>query len=190
MDPDPPSTIALTIGAPGWRRHLADPLRVCRQAVQAALARVPLPPWLARRAEVSVLLADDATVRRLNADYRGQDRATNVLSFPAFERIPGREDGRLPAGPVPLGDIVLAFETVRAEADAEGKPLAHHVSHLLVHGCLHLLGHDHENPKDALLMEGLERDILGQLGIPDPYAGDALPPVTGTAGAISAETRQ
>lgn len=189
MDPDPPSTIALTIGAPAWRRHLADPERVCRQALAATLARVPGPPWLAR-AEVSVLLADDATVRRLNADYRGKDCATNVLSFPAFERVLARDPGRLPAGPVPLGDIALAFETVRAEAKTEGKPFAHHVSHLLIHGCLHLAGYDHQNAEDALLMEGLERDILARLGIPDPYAGDAKQPVAGAAGELSAERQR
>lgn len=189
MDPDPPSTVALTIGAPAWRRHLADPERICRRALAATLARVPGAAWLAR-AEVSVLLADDATVRRLNADYRGQDRATNVLSFPAFERIPACDPGHLPAGPVPLGDIALAFETVRAEAEAEGKPLAHHVSHLLIHGGLHLLGYDHQNAADAGLMEGLERDILAQLGIPDPYAGDAQQPVAGTAGKLSLEKQR
>lgn len=189
MDPDPPSTVALTIGAPAWRRHLADPERICRRALAATLERVPGPAWLAR-AEVSVLLADDATVRRLNADYRGKDRATNVLSFPAFERIRAGDPGFLPAGPVPLGDIVLAFETVRAEAETEGKPLAHHVSHLLIHGGLHLLGYDHQNAADAALMEGLERDILAQLGIPDPYAGDAKQPAAGTAGKLSLEKQR
>jgi len=189
MDPEPPSTVALTIGAAAWRRHLADPERVCREALTAALARVPRPPWLAQT-EVSVLLADDATVRRLNAEYRGRNRATNVLSFPAFERILERDPGGLPPGPVPLGDIVLAFETVRAEAIAQRKPLAHHVSHLLVHGCLHLLGYDHENAEDGLLMAGLERDILAQLGIPDPYGGDAEPPVAHAAGALSTETER
>lgn len=183
MDPDPPSTIALTIGAPAWRRHLADPERVCRQALATTLARMPGSDRLAR-AEVSVLLTDDATVRRLNADYRGRDRPTNVLSFPAFDDILARGLG-LPPGP--LGDIVLAFETVRAEAQAEAKPFAHHVSHLLIHGCLHLLGYDHQNAADAAAMEGLERDVLAQLGIPDPYAGDAMQPVARAAGGSSPE---
>ena len=189
MDPDPPSTIALTIGAPPWRRHLADPEQVCRRALAATLARVPGPAWLAR-AEVSVLLADDATVRRLNADYRGKDRATNVLSFPTFERVLAGDPEHLPPGPVPLGDVVLAFETVRAEAEAENKPLAHHVSHLLIHGCLHLVGYDHQNAEDAALMEGLERDILAQLGIPDPYAGDAKQLAASAAGELSLEKRR
>jgi probable rRNA maturation factor len=172
MDPDPPSTIALTVSVPDWRRHLADPERICREAIAATLARVPDSHSLAQ-AEVSVLLADDVTVRALNASYRGRDRPTNVLSFPMFEDACARGPGPSPAGTVPLGDIVLAFETVRDESHAEAKPLPHHVSHLLIHGCLHLLGYDHQNATDAAVMEELERDVLAQLGIPDPYAGDA-----------------
>ena len=186
MDPDPPSTIALTVGVPAWGRHLADPERTCREALAATLARVPDAHRLAR-AEVSVLLADDAMVRRLNADYRGSDRPTNVLSFPQFEDALARGGAAAPAGAVPLGDIVLAFETVRAEAAAEAKPFTHHVSHLLIHGCLHLLGYDHQEATDAARMEGLERDILARLGIPDPYARDAMPPVARAAGGSSPE---
>ena len=173
MDPDGPSTISVAVGASAWRTHLADPEEICRRAAKAALARLPMPSWLAR-AEVSVLLADDATVRRLNAAWRGQDRATNVLSFPTFDRIPEAAPGHPTEGPVPLGDVVLALETVRAEAEAAGKPLADHASHLVVHGCLHLLGYDHQDSADAALMESLERAALGRLGLADPYAGDAL----------------
>jgi probable rRNA maturation factor len=188
MDPDGPSTVALTIDAPAWRRHLADPEGICRRAFAATLDRVPTPAWLAR-GEVGVLLADDATVRRLNADHRGQDRATNVLSFPTFEQILEEAADHLPPGPIPLGDVVLAFETVRAEAAAEGKPLRDRVSHLLVHGYLHLLGYDHETAADAARMEELERAILEQLGIPDPYADGAEPPGSGAAGEPPLETR-
>jgi probable rRNA maturation factor len=188
MDPDPPSTIALTVGDPAWRRHLADPERICRDALAATMARVP-DPSRPTRAEVSVLLADDATVRRLNADYRGRDRPTNVLSFPMFEDARARRPEPSPAGTVPLGDIVLAFETVRDEARAEAKPFPHHVSHLLIHGCLHLLGYDHQNAADAALMEELERDALAQLGIPDPYAGDAMRPAN-VAGGSSPEKQR
>jgi probable rRNA maturation factor len=180
MDPDPPSTIALTVGAPAWRRYLADPEAVCRRAVAATLAGVPAPSWLAR-AEVSVLLADDATVRRLNADYRGQDRATDVLSFPTFEHVLEDAPGHPSPGPVPLGDVVLGLETVRTEAAAAGTPFVHHVSHLLVHGCLHLLGYDHQTTADAARMEGLERGILARLGITDPYGGAAAVPAPATA---------
>jgi probable rRNA maturation factor len=160
---------------------LAGPKAVCRRAAGAALARVPIRRWLAR-AEVSILLADDATVRRLNAAYRGQDRATDVLSFPAFDDIPEAAPGHLAAGPVPLGDIVLALETVRAEAATAGLPLSDHVSHLVVHGCLHLLGYDHQDGADALRMEGLERSILARLGIADPYAGGGEGPTSSAPG--------
>jgi probable rRNA maturation factor len=188
MDPDRPSTVALTIDAADWRGHLSDPEAVCRRVFAATLDRVPTPPWLAR-AEVGVLLADDATVRRLNADHRGKDRPTDVLSFPTFEYVLEDAPGNLPPGPVPLGDVVLALETVRADAAAEDKPFPDHVSHLLVHGCLHLLGYDHETTEDAARMEGLERAILEQLGIPDPYADAAGRPASGAAGRPSLETR-
>ena len=186
MDPDGPSTVALTIDAPAWRGQLPDPKAVCGRAVAATLDRLPTPPWLAR-AEIGVVLADDATVRRLNAAYRGQDRATDVLSFPTFARVLEQAPVAPPPGPLPLGDIVLALETVRADAAAEGKPFVDHVSHLLVHGCLHLLGYDHGTAADAARMEGLERAILGQLGVPDPYA--RARPAGGAAGRPSLEAR-
>ena len=168
MDPDPPSTISVAVGASAWRSHLADSKGVCRRAARATLAHVPTPPWLAQ-AEVSILLTDDATVRRLNAAHRGKNRATNVLSFPAFDRIPESPPAHVPPGPVALGDVVLALETIRSEAAAAGKPLSDHVSHMVVHGCLHLLGYDHRSAKEAARMEGLERAILARLGMADPY---------------------
>ena len=114
--------------------------------------------------ELSIVFAGDAMVKGLNAKWRGKDEATNVLSFPAFPLQPG---GKLP--PL-LGDMVLAFETVASEAEHEGKPFSHHVSHLVLHGLLHLLGYDHETEAEAEGMEGLERAILDKLAIPDPYA--------------------
>ncbi|MGQ2907457.1 MAG: rRNA maturation RNase YbeY [Aliihoeflea sp.] len=113
--------------------------------------------------ELSLLFTDDASIRVLNRDWRGKDKATNVLSFPAFEVAPGD-----PLPPM-LGDVILAFETVSAEAVLEAKPFAHHLTHLIVHGLLHLLGYDHENDADADEMEGLERKVLARLAIPDPY---------------------
>jgi probable rRNA maturation factor len=113
--------------------------------------------------ELSLLFTDDASIRTLNRDWRGKDQATNVLSFPAFEVVPGD-----PLPPM-LGDIILAFETVSAEAALEAKPFAHHLIHLIVHGLLHLLGYDHENDAEADEMEGLERKVLARLAIPDPY---------------------
>jgi probable rRNA maturation factor len=129
--------------------------RALAQAAQAVRAQ------LAGRV-LAVLLTDDAAIRRLNTAWRGVDRPTNVLSFPA------------PAGraSAPLGDIALAFETTAHEADAEGKPLAHHLAHLAVHGFLHLLGHDHQQDGEAEAMERLEREVLGRLGVPDPYASN------------------
>ena len=114
--------------------------------------------------ELSLVFADDATVQALNAEWRGKDKPTNVLSFPAFPLKPG---DKLP--PL-LGDVILAFETVAREAAEEGKPLDHHVSHLVLHGFLHLLGYDHETDADAEVMEALETRILAKLAIPDPYA--------------------
>jgi probable rRNA maturation factor len=118
-------------------------------------------------AELAVMLTDDAGIRTLNGNWRGIDKPTNVLSFPALQ--PTGSGG---ADDVPrmLGDIAIAYETTRKEADDEHKPFDHHLSHLAVHGFLHLIGHDHENDDDAEAMESLEREILAQLGIPDPYA--------------------
>ena len=110
---------------------------------------------------VAVLLTDDASIRRLNAQWRHIDKPTNVLSFP-----PGARQ----QGPVTsLGDIAIAAETAAREATEEGKPFADHIAHLAVHGFLHLLGHDHDTDAAAEKMEGLERAILARLGVPDPY---------------------
>jgi probable rRNA maturation factor len=115
---------------------------------------------LAPDAEVSVLFTDDARVRELNAAWRHIDKPTNVLSF-AVDVPPGEA--------VLLGDIVIACETVHAEAEAQHKPVVDHLTHLIVHGFLHLLGFDHESDTDAEVMEDLERTILARLGIDDPY---------------------
>jgi probable rRNA maturation factor len=117
-------------------------------------------------AELAVMLTDDAGIRTLNNNWRSIDKPTNVLSFPALQPT-GGEPGDAPRM---LGDIAIAYETTRREADEEQKPFDHHLSHLAVHGFLHLIGYDHENDDDAEDMESLEREILGQLGIPDPYA--------------------
>lgn len=131
-------------------------------AIGAALAN-GLPPITAE-AEVSLVFTTDAGIRILNAQYRQQDRPTNVLSFPAAQLVPGR------FGP-PLGDIVLARETIEREAAAQEVAVADHLTHLIVHGFLHLLGYDHEIESEALAMERLEIAILARLGIADPYAG-------------------
>jgi probable rRNA maturation factor len=110
---------------------------------------------------VTVLLTDDESVRDLNARFRGKDYATNVLSFPAPQNPEGH-----------LGDIALAFGVCAREATEQGKPLAHHLQHLVAHGVLHLVGYDHEIDAEAEHMEGLERVILAGLGVPDPYAAE------------------
>ena len=121
-------------------------------------------------AEVSLLFCDDARIRELNREWRGLDKPTNVLSFPA---VPA---DRLATSPL-LGDIAVAFETVSRESKDEGKTLSHHTSHMIVHGLLHLLGYDHETDEEAEEMEALERAALARLGIADPYA--ATEPVNG-----------
>ena len=118
-------------------------------------------------AELAVMLTDDGGIRTLNQNWRGIDKATNVLSFPALQPTgpAGPDDA-----PCMLGDIAIAYETTRREADEEQKTFDHHLSHLAVHGFLHLIGYDHESDDEAEAMESLEREILAQLGIPDPYA--------------------
>lgn len=127
--------------------------------------------------ELCVLGCDDARIAALNADFRGKPVPTNVLSWPATERSPG-PDGALPQAPAPgtaqdpaaLGDIAIAFDTCMAEASAQRLAAADHVMHLLVHGVLHLLGHDHDRDLDAALMENTEMRILAALGVANPYA--------------------
>lgn len=117
--------------------------------------------------EVAVLFTDDTAIAAINAEWRGKDRPTNVLSFPAPDDMP------VPAGePRPLGDIVLAFGVISREAAEQGKTLHDHTAHLIVHGTLHLLGHDHEDDVEAEKMEALETGILKGLGISDPYERD------------------
>ena len=130
-------------------------------AVKATVSRVR--PALAEGAEVAIVLTDDAHVLDLNRRFRGKDAPTNVLSFPAGLPAGGR------FGPL-LGDIVLARETVVREAAERGVGVAECVTHLVIHGFLHLLGYDHETDKEAVVMEGLETFIMGDLGLSDPYA--------------------
>ena len=118
-------------------------------------------------AELAVMLTDDAGIQTLNRNWRGIDKPTNVLSFAALPPTGPRGPDDAPHM---LGDIAIAYQTTRKEADDEQKPFDHHLGHLAVHGFLHLIGYDHENDDDAEAMETLEQAILAQLGIPDPYA--------------------
>jgi probable rRNA maturation factor len=146
---------------------------LAERAARAALvgARLPIEGF-----QISLMGCDDARIAVLNADFRGKPQPTNVLSWPSEER--GAEFvGEVPEAPEPgevddpesLGDIAIAFETCAREAEEQGKPMADHVTHLIVHGVLHLLGYDHVEEEDAAVMEALEVRILASLGVSDPY---------------------
>ena len=138
-------------------------------AAEAAFALVPSSG--PQSYEVAILLTGDDDVRELNRTWRGQDKPTNVLSFPAREGRDLPQQEEVSGTPVPLGDVVLSFQTVAREAKDQGIALCDHACHLTVHGVLHLLGLDHDTLEQAEDMEALERRALAQLGIADPYAG-------------------
>lgn len=155
--------IDITLHTPGWEKHLPDYEEVISEAVSAALNK-GLKDQLSSY-ELSVVLANDSFVQELNRDFRGKDNPTNVLSFPSGitrEELPPEE-------PFPLGDVILALETLATEADVQQKSFSRHLSHLIVHGVLHLLGYDHEKDEEAEAMERLEVEILAGLGINNPY---------------------
>ena len=156
--------IAISLRDSAWSTALPDAAAVARRAAVAALeAASELPD----NVELGVVLADDAFVRTLNRDWRGQDCPTDVLSFPIHEQ-PAR--AQPPAAmPLMLGDVVLARETVQRDSTAAGIGLAERVSHLVVHGVLHLLGHDHDEPGAERRMQALESRTLLALGLCDPY---------------------
>jgi len=138
---------------------------LAERACGAALERLGIAG-----AEISLLACDDARIAGLNGEFREKPQPTNVLSWPSEERgadAPGGDP--LPPEDLELGDIAIAYDTCAREAAEAGKDMEAHVTHLLVHGTLHLLGYDHIDDKDAALMEGLEVEILGKLGIADPY---------------------
>ena len=145
--------IEIEVEAEAWTGTLPDVEAVVERAAQAALGTA--------EGDIVVLLTDDAAVRDLNGRFRDKDKPTNVLSFPAPEN----------AFPH-LGDIVLAYGVCATEAEAQGKTLADHLSHLVVHGVLHLLGRDHEDDAEAEEMEAEEREILAQIGVADPYIAE------------------
>lgn len=165
-----PVDLVVRIDHSGWRALTPDPEALVERAVSAALGL-----FEPEAVELSVVLSDDAAVRVLNRDHRGKDQPTNVLSFPpAFAP---------PAGPRPLGDVILAFETVEREAGEQGKAAGDHLSHLVVHGVLHLCGYDHGTEAEAEEMEDVERAVLAGLGIADPYADSAPGTALGSAAA-------
>ncbi|MFL4468347.1 rRNA maturation RNase YbeY [Tateyamaria armeniaca] len=145
---------------------------LAEQAVAATLRGLDLDP---ARIEVAILGCDDAHITILNTDFRGKPSATNVLSWPEAD-LSAETDGGIPHHPEPdpdgtisLGDIAIAYDTCAREAAEQGKPMRDHVTHLIVHGTLHLLGYDHIRDLDATRMETLEVKLLGIMGVPDPY---------------------
>ena len=148
--------------ADAWQNE-SDAEAVIQRAIAAAAEMADADIG---EAELAVMLTDDAGIRTLNSNWRGIDKPTNVLSFPALQPT---GSGGPDDAPRMLGDIAIAYETTRKEADDEQKPFDHHLSHLAVHGFLHLIGYDHEKDDDAEAMEALETEILAQLGIPDPH---------------------
>ncbi len=154
-----------------WEAFGLAPLS--ERAGRAVLAGLELP---VAGFSISVMGCDDARIAVLNADFRGKPTPTNVLSWPAEERgaefvgeVPEPPEPGAPDDPESLGDIAIAFDTCAREAEEQGKPMSDHVTHLIVHGVLHLLGYDHVEEEDAALMEGLEVRILASLGLSDPY---------------------
>ncbi|MEO7222078.1 MAG: rRNA maturation RNase YbeY [Devosia sp.] len=154
-----PLHLEVSRNAEGWPEALdARAEEAVREALKQSKAKIT------GAAELSIVLTDDAEQQTLNRDWRGIDKTTNVLSFPQIE----------PFGPVTglLGDVILARETLEREAAELGVSFADHFTHLMVHGFLHILGYDHMDDDEALVMEGLETQILASLGVADPYAQD------------------
>lgn len=156
--------IDIRIASSAWRAALPNPAAAVRRAAMAAL-KAELPAKA--KTSLSILLTDDAEMRKLNAGWRAKDKPTNVLSFPAENAV---DPARPPAH---LGDVALGLATCKREAREQKKALADHVAHLTVHGVLHLLGYDHMDDDQAEAMEPLETDILAAMGIADPYKAAA-----------------
>lgn len=166
MSQVPAVELAIECLEPGWSEAWPAWPSAVETAARAALAA--LPP-LSRPAILSLVLTNDAHIRELNCNFRGKDKATNVLSFPLDDAADAEAQGR----PEQLGDVILALETIRDESALQNKSLENHSAHLIVHGILHIFGYDHGAPAEAEAMEALEREILVQLGIPDPYGEPA-----------------
>ncbi len=163
------TTVLVDLRSASWARAVADPAALCRAAVGAALGVAGSPGG-----EVSIVLADDAFIRALNRDHRGEDRATNVLAFPL-------EAGPPDSGPRLLGDIVLAYRTTAREAAEFGRSVSDRLAHLVAHATLHLIGYRHDEAARAGVMERLEAEALARLGIADPYTMPAAVPAAAGA---------
>lgn len=162
-----PIAVEMAIEAGHWgdpTETLASVDRILAAALDIGTFDVP------KYAELSLVLTDDAHIQELNRTWRGHDKPTNVLSFPAGEGAEPDVSDEYSDQPMLLGDIVIARETLEREAADEGKSVDDHFTHLLLHGFLHLMGYDHEDETEAEEMEAIERRILASLGVADPYA--------------------
>ena len=159
-------SLDISVPSPLWR-GLPRARVIARETIAAAAAESGVRTCARAGGDVSLCLADDAALRALNLRWRGLDKPTNVLSFPAPRPRSSRDA-------TTLGDIALAYETLAREAEDLGVPLADHYRHLLAHGFLHLIGYDHETDAEAERMEALETRILARLGVGDPYAREVV----------------
>ena len=191
--------ISFSLEAGDWETVVTDAEMLVEAAARAAFEAAERPEILDNApAEMSLVLADDALVQTLNRDYRDKDKPTNVLSFALLDGsddidddtddVLAREEGM----PILIGDVILAFETVQREAREQGKSFGNHLTHLVIHGVLHLLGYDHQSDPDADRMERLETSILARMGIADPYSASPAQAAAaqGETGADGATTLQ
>ncbi len=158
--------IDITCASKKWAKIFKDIKPIIKKAIITALGETSILQKC-RNTEISVLLTDNLGIKKLNKIYRGKDKATNVLSFPLMDIKAGKY-GNLPQDII-LGDIILAYSIIAEEALKQNKPFINHLTHLCIHGALHLVGYDHEREKDAEKMESLEIKILTYLAIPNPY---------------------
>lgn len=192
--------ISFSLETGDWETAVADVERLTEAAARAAFEAAEKPEILGgdTPVEMSLVLADDALVQTLNRDYRDKDKPTNVLSFALLDDLDDTDEStddvlaRDEGMPILIGDVILAFETVQREALEQGKSFGDHLTHLVIHGVLHLLGYDHQSDPDADRMERLETSILARLGIADPYSANPVKSAAaeGETGADGATTLQ
>ena len=192
--------ISFSLESGDWETAVADVERLTEAAARAAFEAAEKPEILGgdTPVEMSLVLADDALVQTLNRDYRDKDKPTNVLSFALLDDLDDTDEStddvlaRDEGMPILIGDVILAFETVQREALEQGKSFGDHLTHLVIHGVLHLLGYDHQSDPDADRMERLETSILARMGIADPYSANPAQTAgaQGETGADGATTLQ
>ncbi len=196
----PTLDISFSLEAGEWEAAVPDAEQRVEAAARAAFEAAEKPEILGgdTPVEMSLVLADDALVQTLNRDYRDKDKPTNVLSFALLDDLDDTDEStddvlaRDEGMPILIGDVILAFETVQREALEQGKSFGDHLTHLVIHGVLHLLGYDHQSDPDADRMERLETSILARLGIADPYSANPAKSAVaeGETGADGATTLQ